>query len=423
MGGEQMILEPTAWNNEQKQAGINSFGFGGTNAHMVVLNHLPETAQGKKEATPEHKAMAIIGMDTHFGDCEGLEEFYQTIFKGRQHFREIPAQRWKGFDANEELLKAYGFEDGKAPKGAYIEDFEIDLLRYKIQPQEAETLEPQQALILKVADQALKDAGLKESQNVAVLIAMESELSIHHYLARWDMSWQLKAALEKHPQLAASLSEEAIAELEATCKNLMYHREGSQSPSQHTSFVGNIMASRIAALWDFNGPAFTVSCGEQSAFRALEIARNMLSQNEVDAVVVGAVDFSGGLENVLLRQKDHPLNQNENPSISWNQKDEGWLIGEGAAAIVLKRQDQISDEKVYAVIDDIAPAKQVANIGLLEIAGTGIAAEDKAELQQILQTESIQDTAIGCVKANIGHSFAASGLAALIKSTLCLHHK
>ncbi|MCB9291353.1 MAG: hypothetical protein H6560_28870 [Lewinellaceae bacterium] len=34
-----MILEPTAWNHPHKQAGINSFGFGGTNAHMVVQNY------------------------------------------------------------------------------------------------------------------------------------------------------------------------------------------------------------------------------------------------------------------------------------------------------------------------------------------------------------------------------------------------
>ncbi|MCB9291354.1 MAG: hypothetical protein H6560_28875 [Lewinellaceae bacterium] len=98
------------------------------------------------------------------------------MYHSRQHFRYLPKGRWKGFDEHKELLQAYGFPDGKAPKGAYIEDFEIDLLRYKIQPKEAETLEPQQALILKVLNNALKDAGLEESRNVAVLIAMESEL-------------------------------------------------------------------------------------------------------------------------------------------------------------------------------------------------------------------------------------------------------
>jgi len=294
IGEAQMIKKATKWKGKQRQAGINSFGFGGTNAHMVVVDGGRQSAVGSRIVEQRRAKttdpLAIIGMDAHFGDCTNLEDFYETIFKGRQHFRELPKSRWKGFEENEQLLKEHGFENGKAPRGAYIEDFEIDLLRYKIQPQEAETLEPQQALILKVADNALKDAGLAESQNVAVLIAMESELAIHHYLARWDSTWQLEEAISNS---GIALTSEEKEQLIETTKNAMYYRQGSQSPSQHTSFVGNIMASRIAALWDFSGPAFTVSCGDNSAFKALEIAQNLLNLGEVEAVVVGAVDFAG----------------------------------------------------------------------------------------------------------------------------------
>ena len=351
---EQMILQAQTWNDEDKQAGINSFGFGGTNAHMVVQNYkgLPGASKSTtRNSTQQLKPMSIIGMDVHFGDCTNLEQFYQTIFTGRQHFRELPPQRWKGFEENEALLKAFGFADGKPPKSAYIEDFEIDLLRYKIQPKEAETLEPQQALMLKVADNALKDAGLDESQNVAVLIAMESELAIHHYLARWDVSWQLEQALAES---GIDLTEEQKNKLQELARNMMYYREGSQSPSQHTSFVGNIMASRIAALWYFNGPAFTISCGENSVFKALEVAQNLLSQGEVDAVVVGGVDFSAGFENVLLRNQYSQVNQAVKPSLPYKKGESGWLIGEGAGAIVLRTSDAIrATEKIYARIDSI----------------------------------------------------------------------
>jgi len=251
IGREQMILQPTEWKGENRQAGINSFGFGGTNAHMVVNSWQStvgsqQLAVGSQQSVVSSKKLAIIGMDAHFGSVTNLSEFYQTIYHGKQAISKLPKERWKGFDANEKLLKNFGFANGKAPKGAYIDNFEIDLLRYKIQPKEAETLEPQQALILKVADNAIKDAGLAESQNVAVLIAMESELAIHHYLARWDVTWQLKAALEKS---GIQLTPEELTILEEQCKDAAYFREGSQTPSQHTSFVGNIMASRIAALW------------------------------------------------------------------------------------------------------------------------------------------------------------------------------
>jgi PfaB family protein len=420
MGKEHIITERIPWTDKNKQAGINSFGFGGTNAHMVVHNYDKNQPKAIGEKPVELQPMAIVGMDAHFGDCTNLEDFYWTIYNGKQHFKTLPKGRWKGFEENEALLKEYGFADGQAPKGAYIEDFEIDLFRYKIQPKEAETLEPQQALILKIADNALKDAGLSESENVAVLIAMESELAIHHYLARWDVSWQLKEALQRS-NIELDAAEEA--ELESLCKNGIYYRDGAQTPSQHTSFVGNIMASRIAALWDFSGAAFTVSCGENSVFKALEIAQNMLSLGEVEAVVVGGVDFSGGLENVLLRNRKEAVNSNEKPSLSFNKNDNGWLIGEGAGAIVLKKKSDVLDQKVYAVIDEIGQQKTVSNGGYLELAATGMAAQDAAEQAFVLKNAPNQAVALGSVKTNIGHTYAASGIASLIKTALCVHHR
>lgn len=420
IGQEQMILKTTPWKEAQKQAGINSFGFGGTNAHMVVQSYVQDQVQVQNQAKVELEAMAIVGMDAHFGDCTSLDDFYTTIYEGKQHFRALPKGRWKGFDANEELLKSFGFEDGQAPRGAYIEDFEIDLLRYKIQPKEAETLEPQQALILKVADNAIKDAGLDESQNVAVLIAMESELAIHHYLARWDMSWQLEEALEKSDII---LEEAQRSQLEEICKNSVYYREGPQTPSQHTSFVGNIMASRIAALWDFSGAAFTVSCGENSVFKALEIAQNMLSLGEVDAVVVGGVDFSGGLEHVLLRNQQNKTNSNTKPSLPLQQNEQGWLVGEGAGAIVLKRTTGVPEEKAYAIIEHIGALQKPQSGSYLELAASGMLQEDEAEKQFLLVNGGQKEVALGSVKTNIGHTFAASGIASLIKTALCLHYR
>ncbi len=420
IGEAQMITEPTKWSGRTKQAGINSFGFGGTNAHMVVHNHVKKKGKSHPHSSVEMAPMAIIGMDAHFGDCTGLDEFYATIYRGKQHFRPLPPMRWKGFDEQESLLKRYGFESGKAPNGAYIEDFEFDLLRYKIQPQEAETLEPQQALILKVADHAIRDSGLEEGQNAAVIIAMEPELAIHHYLARWDVSWQLDEALQKKE---TGLDKKQVEELKELCKNSLYARKGKQTPSQHTSFVGNIMASRIAALWDFSGPAFTISEGNNSVLKALQIAQNMLSLDEVDAVVVGGVDFSGGFENVLLRNKSNPINQNPNPGLSISQNESGWLVGEGAGAVVLKKQTELTKARSYATIETIGQPHKAHQADYLELAATGIQAQDDTELQSLLKKKPSTPVALGSVKTNIGHTYAASGIASLIKTSLCLHHR
>ncbi|RLD42104.1 MAG: PfaB family protein [Bacteroidetes bacterium] len=418
IGQKQMILKAKKWEKINKQAGINAFGFGGTNAHMVIQNYNKNEITSEKPI--ELQSMAIVGMDAHFGDCTNLDDFYSTIYHGKQHFNPLPKGRWKGFDENTALLEQYGFEDGKPPKGAYIDDFEIDLLRYKIQPKEAETLEPQQALILKVADNAIKDAGLKDGQNVAVIIAMEVELAIHHYLARWDTGWQLKEALEKSNVV---LNAEQEAELEKLCKNSLYFRDGDQTPSQHTSFVGNIMSSRISALWDFSGPSFTVSNGENSVFKVLEIAQNMLSLGEVDAVVVGGVDFSGGLENVLLRNKKDKINTSENPGLPLNKNNEGWLVGEGAGAIVLKKESDAKSDRIYSVIESIGKTKTLENGGYLELSATGITKQDKDELVFLSEKNPTQAVALGSVKTNIGNTYAASGIAGLIKTSLSIYHR
>jgi PfaB family protein len=416
-----MIVNHTPWKEKHKQAGINSFGFGGTNAHMVVQNYLGQQNDDRQaNKSVQLQPMAVVGMDAHFGSCENLASFYQAIYNGEQQLKALPKNRWKGIEANTSLLKKYGFENGNPPKGAYIEEFEIDLLRYKIQPKEAEHLQPQQALMLKVADNAIKDAGLKEHQNVAVLVAMETELAIHQCLSRWDVEWQVKEALES---AGIELEEEEASELIQLVKKGIYHREGKPTPSEFTSFIGNLMASRVSALWDFSGPSFTVSCGENSVFKALEIAQNMLSLGEVDAVVVGAVDFSGGLENVLLRQKAHPTNTNTNPSFSFNAGDAGWMIGEGAGAVVVKKNSIGNNEKVYTIIDEIGTANTQKSFDYLELAATGISAQDEYEQAKLLQNNPNKPTALGSVKANIGHTFAASGMASLIKTALCMHHR
>jgi len=420
-GSAKMITKLTKWKGAKKQAGINSFGFGGTNAHMVVRNW-DEAWSGSEKSDMDTPLlpMAVIGMDAYFGDCKNLDEFYSTIYNGKQHFKDLPKDRWKGIEENTKLLRSYGFEDGEAPRGAYIDDFEIDLLRYKIQPKEAERLHPQQALLLKVADNAIKNAGLEEGGNIAVLVAMETELAIHQCLARWDVPWQIQDALRTY---GIELTVEQEATLIQLCKSAIYFREGKTAPSEFTSFIGNLMACRISALWDFSGPAFTVSCGEHSMFKTLEIAQNMLSMGEVDAVVVGAVDLAGGVENVLLRNKKNKINSSEKSSLSFNQEDDGWLVGEGAGAIVLKKVADSTNDKVYTIIEEIGEKQSIESCGYLELAATGIPSQDEAELNDLFKHKPNSSIALGSVKANIGNAFAASGMASLIKTALCLHHR
>lgn len=390
--------------------------------------------------------MAIVGMDAFFGKCQELDAFESSIYDGKQHFIPLPKSRWHGINEQETLLREYGLEAGKVPQGAYIDNFEVDTLGYKIPPNEVEKINSQQLLLLRVADRALKDANISPNSNVAVIIAADTELSVHQLQQRWNSSWQIKDGLNG---AEIALSPEKIHQLEGIVQDSIHNQV---ELSEYLSYVTNIMASRISSLWNFSGPSFTISAVETAAFKALELAQMLLDTNEVDAVVVGAVDLAGGVENVLLRSQFGQINTGVN-TLSFDEKANGWNVGEGAGAVVLKRHDTAlnNNKRIYAVIDGISigqsPSMAVdsntiaqvcqqafqqagiepTKVNYLEVCASGISAEDEAEINGILQAyPQVGDglhCAIGSVKSNIGHTFVASGIASLIKTALSIYHR
>ncbi len=488
IGGTQIVTRVTPWLKPDKRAAVSAFGFGGCNAHLILEKIEPSDIRDKQKSSqdravsssrsPDFSVVArqirgdrkkqsklvIVGMDAFFGGCDGLDDFDHSIYDGKQHFIPLPPQRWQGIETETELLKSHGFSTGKAPKGAYIKSFDFDFLHFKIPPKQEEQLIPQQLLMLKVANRAIQDAKLQEGGNVAVILAMETELALHRFRGRVDLSWQIEESLK---QANIFLSSEEITELETLTKDSLHP---PAKVNQYTSFIGNIMASRISALWDFTGAAFTISASENSVFKALEVAQLMLNNGEVDAVVVGAVDLVGGVESVLLRQQSASINTGVN-TLSFDEHVNGWMLGEGAGAVVLKSYEVAQEQKdrIYAVIDAVALiqgnsknkspefikevcqqalAKTKINsqdIGYLEVFASGISQEDEAEIKGILQGYETSETAsgkgerslqslsdieesqftccIGSIKANIGHTYAASGIASLIKTALCLYHR
>jgi PfaB family protein len=487
---DNVVKTPTPWlsKNGIKRGAVSAFGFGGTNSHLVLekREEAREKGEGRREKGERKKTksekLAIVGMDAFFGSCDSLAAFDRSIYEGKQSFIPLPPQRWEGIDRQEQLLKNYGFTDKESLRGAYIKEFDLDYLQFRIPPDPEDQPIPQQLLILKVADRAIKDAQLQPGANVAVIIAMGTELASHKVRAGCDLRhWQVEKGLKKSN---IELPEEKIAQLKKIASDSLIKLV---QVNQSMSFIGNIMASRIASTWDFSGAAFTISAEENSTFKALEVAQMLLAQKKLDAVVLGAVDLPGGFENVLLRQQIAKVNTGT-PTLSFDRHSNGWTIGEGAGAVVLKRLDvaQQNQERIYCVIDAVSLVQQnilkgIGNreqgtvigekgedsvddsyettvslkslpqlpvaqfvrescqqafqlagvnprdIGYLEVFGSGIEAEDEAEIRGLLsayQTENSHlSCAIGSIKANIGHTYAASGMASLIKTALCLYHQ
>ena len=395
IGGDDVVREATSWPDDwprPRRVGVNAFGFGGTNAHLVLeeFGGAPvrtgrSSVLVRRDALRAAPAVAIVGMAAHFGGFGDLESLDRALYDGRADHRPPPDGRWNGIDGRPDLLSRFELPEA-APAGSYLESFDLDFLRARVPPDSTDRPIPQQLLLFDVADQAARDARLQPGANVAVVVAVEAEVALHRFRGRVDLEWQLPRLLE---HLAVELSPAERAALTEEAKGALHD---PAQVNQYVSFIGNVIACRVASRWDFDGPAFTVSAGELSAYRALELARDLLESGEVEAAVVGAVDLAGGLEAVLAR--------------SWTDVDGAARVGEGAGAIVLRRAADVEGMRAYAFLEGLsirppssgvsdpeapvaaaaagalaAAGASAADIGYLELGWSGVAGRDGPEVR------------------------------------------
>ncbi len=436
-----------------RRAAVSAFGFGGINGHMLLEEYRPATKQGskaikktaayapqtaisgKQKPRPE---IAIIGIDTAFGSLKSLRDFQETIFKGGSIISKRPEHRWKGCDDIEEKLLDGGFMDK-------LSLFHGEL---HIPPNEIPDILPQHLLMLKVSANAMKNAGLplrEKRPRMGAVIGMDFDFEATNFHLRWNLynlikTWGKKFGLDDEE---ISIWLESLRD--ACCRPLTNART--------LGALGGIIASRIAREFRFGGPSFVVSSEEASGLKALETGVRSLQQNETDSFLVGAVDLCGDVRKIITANRIRPFAKS-NKIHPFDQSADGALPGEGAAAIILKRlDDAIKDgNRIYSVIKGIGsatctgistnlPPKEAytlslersfhdagvspSSISFIETHGSGHPVEDNIESKALndFLADQKEPCAIGSVKANIGHTGAAAGLASLVKAGLCLYQE
>lgn len=277
VGPERVVGAAREWPAGTRRAAVNAFGFGGANAHLVV-DAAPDgdSAGGPPPVRPRPVGAAVIGLAGLLGDR-----------------RELPAGRWRGLE-DEDLLRAHGFADGTPPPGRYLDAVVVDALRSKAPPGAADVPVAQQLAVLDVADRALRDAGVEPGATVAVVVAMAGDPALHRFVARLEAGRRLPVLLAR-AGLAADA--DALTALTVAARDALHEELGV---NRYLSYIGNIMATRVAGLWDLRGPAFTVTAAGPAGLReARATAESMLARGEADAALVAAVDLAGSPEAVL----------------------------------------------------------------------------------------------------------------------------
>ncbi|MBP8937612.1 beta-ketoacyl synthase [Agrobacterium genomosp. 3] len=428
---EHIVRENKPWARGEKprRAGINAFGFGGVNGHMVLREHVAgamvPTFSGLPASIPA--GIDIVGIAMALPGTDNVETFRETITTGRQWLQPLPRTRWLGLEKRADILALGGI--GEAPAGGYIESFDFDCRHFKLPPKVIGNHLLAHAFLLPVAERAFLDAGYAldgQRRNIAVIVARDVDHSCLRYQARNEIGWQLRDSLDRS---GIKLSAEQLAGLQHIVKDSLFPEPFAEGI---TGGVGNIAASRVAAHLRLDGPAFALCAHESSAFKGLQLARYMLSENMVDAVILASSACDGGLENMIYATPHRTQPVGEGCGVLMLERANGGPAGRAYARLrgLEIRHDMTPGTTFQPSADAVADAAQAC------LQKTGVAPEEISYLERYsmaddrearIEAEGLArvygaTVAAGSSKRHYGHLGAASGMLSLIHTALVLHY-
>ncbi|MBB3996732.1 non-ribosomal peptide synthetase/type I polyketide synthase [Aureimonas pseudogalii] len=360
--------------------------------------------------------IAIIGLACRLPGAPDAATFWANLLAGVDGVGPLRDGRW---DAEALVARGSAPQPGRmrTADGGFLDDIRsFDAAFFGISGREADYVDPQQRLLLETAWHALEDAGL----------------------------------------VPASLSGTDTGVFVAISSNdYGFLQAGGPAAREAWAGTGNalsIAANRLSYVLDLKGPSLAVDTACSSSLVAVHQAVRSLRLGESGLAVVGGV-------NVLL---------NPDVSIAFSQAGmmsptgrcrtfdaaaDGYVRSEGVGVVILKRlKDAMRDgDAIRAVVAGSAvnqdgrgngltapngPAQQAviraahkdAGIGVEAVAyveahGTGTPLGDPIELNALARVMAGREGApvlVGAVKAAIGHTEAAAGIAGLIKTVLAM---
>lgn len=415
--------------NTTRKAAVSAFGFGGTNAHLLLeewdASLAPPPLSSKIEINaPE--PVAIVGMGLYSGDNAGLEMFR------------------RGFLQNKNAFTNHSGPHQKATPGMYINELTIGLADFHISPNELDDILPQHLALLKAAREAMLNAKLNlraEKPRMGALVGMDFDLNANNFCMRW---------------LAQNLNDEALPNELTLSQKADFKAKLADyyaRPLTHNRVLGNLggtMAARLAKEFRLGAMCSTVSCGEVSGLRALDIAVNALQNNIADCYLAAAVDFTGDPRLLMLNRLLGAVYSHE-IAAPFDTAHKGLNPGDAAVCLVLKRLDdaQKANDRIYAVLGPHAESfgwnvsgmlpqanvyaaslNQVTNaakapIELVLSNANGAPLNDDLQAKALAQhfPGAVKNTGLSSLAPVSGHAGAASGLLTLAAAALCLFHK
>ncbi|MBI1928317.1 acyltransferase domain-containing protein [Candidatus Poribacteria bacterium] len=413
--------------------------------------------------TPYTSSIAIVGMACRYPDARSPAELWENVLAQRRAFRRMPRERLR--------LEDYLSTDPSVPDSTYateaalIEGYEFDRVRFRVAGSTFRSADMAHWLALDIASEALADSGFPEGEGLprdatGVLLGntLTGEFSRANVMRlRWPYVRRAVEARLIAEGWAPSQRQAFLEELEVEYKS-PFPPVGEDTLAGSLS---NTIAGRICNHFDLKGGGYTVDGACASSLLAVANASSALIAGDLGVALAGGVDLSLDPFELVGFAKAGALASEE--MRVYDARSAGFWPGEGCGFVVLMRYEDAMAQRrrIYATIrgwgissdgsggitrpeveGQILALRRtycragfgVETVTYFEGHGTGTSVGDATELQTLSQARreaprtpaggewrSVPIAAIGSIKANIGHTKAAAGVAGLIKATMALH--
>ncbi|MEV6599835.1 SDR family NAD(P)-dependent oxidoreductase [Actinoplanes sp. NPDC051346] len=394
--------------------------------------------------------IAVVGMACRYPEADSPHQLWQNVMSRRRSFRRLPPGRLP--------LAEYG---GDGPDQTYvtraglISDWTFDRQRFGVAGPTFRAVDTTHWLALDVAAAALADAGFPDGDGldrartgVVLGNSLTGEFTRATTLrTRWPY---VRRSVQSALNGSAVPADEQAALISAIERA---YKAPFPEPSDETlsGALANTIAGRVCNHFDFHGLGYTVDGACASSLLAVSTAASALVDGRLEVALAGGVDLSLDPFELVGFARVGALAHGD--MRVYDRRPTGFLPGEGCGVLVLCRESLARDRglRTYGYLlgwgmssdgsggltrpesagQSLALHRayehariDCATVGLIEGHGTGTAVGDQAELEALrhLRRHAERPAALGSVKANIGHTKAAAGVAGLLKAVLAVHH-
>jgi 3-oxoacyl-(acyl-carrier-protein) synthase/NAD(P)-dependent dehydrogenase (short-subunit alcohol dehydrogenase family) len=262
----EIASTPRVWpaeDDRRRAAAVSGFGFGGTNAHLVVAEHKPAALPppSRPPAPASNARVAIVGWSAHVPELSSHDDVAEWL-AGRRR----PAESFG------ETYPPPPFD------------------RVRLPPRTVRTIDRCQLMILECAHDLrgqLTDFWHDNAKSTGVFVGHMGPTRAAMLFAHRCYLDDIEQALRASPAIAHA------AALPGVMDRLRERVRSLIPPSNEDSFPGmmpNVISARVANYFDLNGPNMTMDSGFASALSSIDTACRYLRTGELDFALAGGIN-------------------------------------------------------------------------------------------------------------------------------------